>query len=65
MRLLGMLLAVAAIGGVSYFMLRGDPARGTASAPKQTLDHVRVQTSQFEKDAQEHADEVMKKTQSE
>lgn len=63
MRMVTLLLALGVIGGICYFALRGDPSKGDATAPKQQMDQVRAKTGQFEKDAQDHADKVMRDSQ--
>jgi len=65
MRLLSLLLALAALAGLSYYVVEQYAASSTPdgpSAPKQQLDRVREQAKAMEKEAQRRADQAVKKS---
>jgi hypothetical protein len=67
-RILALLLGLATVAGVAYYVVRGNLAmKGPdgASGPKQTLDNVRDKAHLIEDDAQKRADGLLKKTTSE
>ena len=62
MRLVSLLVSVAALGMLIYWMLQGSGARPEVSAPKQTIERVRVTTEHISEDAQKRADELIQRT---
>ena len=62
MRLVSLLISVAALGVLIYWMTRGGGARPEVSAPKQTIERVRVTTDHISQDAQKSADELLQRT---
>ncbi len=64
-RILVFLLGTAIVFGAAYVYVTGGnraQAGSEASAPKQTLDHVRQAADQIEVDAQRRADELLERT---
>jgi hypothetical protein len=63
-RLLSLLLGLLVVAGVTYYVLQktAESEASVHSAPRQQLDRVRERSKQIERDAQQRADDVMKKS---
>jgi hypothetical protein len=63
-RLLTVILGAALTAGAAYYYVKGQAGSSSIegkSAPKQTLDNVRVKAKSIEDDAQKRADELGRK----
>ena len=63
-RIVAVVLALGITSFAAYFYVKGQAGASAEgkSAPKQTLDNVRVKAKSIEDDAQQRADDLAKKT---